>query len=472
VVVTYLFLSGILNILLVDPGRFFLEKKTGVAKVYPHIGLAYVAASLLKENFNVRIVDMTAYGIDTSQLRGIMRTFKPDIVGITAVSFLVPDAYDVATVAKETRPETVVVLGGAHASALPIKVLVQCRALDIAVCGEGEYALVEIAHLLEKGNLLENLETIRGISYRKDGKVLLSKAREPIQNLDALPFPRWDLFDYSKYKKVYSEKFREEISLYQIAGSRGCPYQCTFCFPLHGRQFRFRSPENVVKEIEVNHEKLGAKHFDFTDSTTTVDRKRFMELCKLLMDYGLSDKVTWNFETRADLVDTELLETAKKAGSEMIFFGLESADPYVLSKMKKNTSPMIVDKAIREATRAGLKVKVAAILGHPFETEERAHRTFEFARKLKKKYGTLVAYNIIDIYPGTELYSMVSEGKGGARWIEGAKDSWASYDRTIPKIEVNDLTQDRLVQLYHEFETQLNQITCLDFYKSAKKVTP
>ena len=464
-----LILGDYLNVLLIDPGKVFLEKKTGIPKVYPHIGLAYIAACLLKENFDVKIIDMPAYSIEANQLKDIFKTSKPDVVGITAVTFLAPDAYAVATLVKEASPETTVVLGGAHATALHVEVLKECNALDIAVRGEGEYPMMEIARFKEEGNLAKKLQAIDGISYRRGKRIFVNNSRRPIENLDTLPFPRWDLFDYSKFKKVYSEKFQDEIALYQIAGSRGCPYQCTFCFPLHGREFRFRSPENVISEIETNHNNLGAKHFDFTDSTATVNRKRFIRICKLLMDTGLAKKVSWNVETRVDLVDKELLRITKKAGCELILFGLESADPLVLKSMKKNTSPMAVEKAVKESVKIGLKPKISVIMGHPFETISQAFRTFEFVKRLKKNYGIAVSYNIIDVYPGTELYAMVTQGKGGARWIEGAKDNWKMYDRTRAKIEVNNLTQDKIVQLYQRFVMELNQIPSLDFYKVSKE---
>ena len=445
-----------MKVLLVDPGKRYLERSDPVPKVYPHIGLAYMGTVLAERGIDVNVFDE---GVNNCQFCDVLTDYSPDVVGITSMTFNVLDAYRIARTTKE-HSDALVVLGGAHPSALPELTLRECPECDIVARGEGEYVLSQIA----EG---EHLHKIPGIVYRTS-KIHSTGAPAYIKTLDELPFPDWSLFDYSLYCTIYSEKFSKRIQLYQVSGSRGCPHDCTFCYPLHGRAFRFRSPESIVDEIEYNVLK-GAHHFDFTDSTATILEKRFLKMCSLLIERGLHDKITWNFETRVDLVSKELLQTAKKAGSTMIFFGVESGDETVLRLMKKNIDLSMVEKAVKIASDAALKVKVSFLIGHAYETEESAQNTFALAENLRKKYGVDISLNLIDIYPGTELYTMVEEGEGGSRWIQGKRNNWGAYFRSTPLVEFEKLSAARLKELFDQFKKTLNNIPKEGFYETLEE---
>jgi len=450
-----------MNILLVDPGKRYLERSENVPKVYPHIGLAYIGTVLQEEGVAVRMFDE---GVTTDRFRDVLVQYSPDMVGITAMTFNILDAYRVAKVTKELT-EAAVVLGGAHPSALPEKTMEECPECDIIVRGEGEYAISQIAAGTD-------LPKIPGIVYRTSqistSQITSTGVPAVIKSLDDLPFPDWSLFDYSKYCTIHSEKFSKRIHLHQVSGSRGCPYTCTFCYPLHGRNFRFRSPENIADEIEYNVNK-GAVHFDFTDSTATLMEDRFIKMCSLLMERGLHEVITWNFETRVDLVSKALLETARKAGATMIFFGIESGDEDILKSMKKSIDLSVVERAVKTASNAGLKVKVSFLIGHAYETENSARNTFALAEKLRRTYGVDISLNLIDIYPGTHLYSMVEQGEGGARWISGKRNNWASYYRATPMVEFDGLSAARLEELFWEFKKSLNSLPKKGFYESLEE---
>lgn len=445
-----------MKVLLIDPGKRYLERSELVPKVYPHIGLAYMGTVLRERGFTVKMYDE---GVESCPLNDILSQYDPDIVGISSMTFNILDAYRAASLTKEYS-DALVVLGGAHPSALPETTMEECPQCDVIVRGEGEYVLSRIA----EG---ESLSRIPGIVYRSPD--ITSTGDPPvIENLDELPFPDWSLFDYSRYCTIYSEKFAKRIHLHQVSGSRGCPYYCTFCYPLLGRTFRFRSPESIVDEIEYNVGK-GAHHFDFTDSTTTIQESRFLKMCTLLRERGLHDKITWNFETRVDLVSESLLSSAVKAGSTMIFFGVESGDETILKSMKKNIDISMIEKAVKIATDAGLKVKVSFLIGHAYETERSAQNTFDVAERLRKKFGVDINLNLIDIYPGTDLYAMVEKGEGGATWIEGMRNNWAAYLRSTPQVEFQALSASRLEELFWQFKEKINGIPKEGFYESLEE---
>lgn len=445
------------KILLVDPGRRYLERSEPVPKVYPHIGLAYLGAVCVREGLSVQVFDE---GVNERSFQDVLCETAPDIVGITAMTFNICEGYRIARLTKE-HTDAQVILGGAHPSSIPHLTMEECPECDIIVQGEGEYALPRIA----QG---DELSSIPGIVYRKKGEIITTGPPQFIQNLDELPFPDWTLFDYSKYCTMYSEKFSRRIHLHQVSGSRGCPHFCTFCYPLHGRTFRFRSPENIVDEIEYNVEK-GAAHFDFTDSTATVKETRFLELCSQLINRGLHEKITWNFETRVDLVNSSLFEAARKAGCTMVFFGIESGDTGVLESMNKNIDLSMIDTAVSAAVKAGLKVKVSFLIGHVFETEQSARNTYRLAKRLRETYGVDISLNLIDIYPGTQLYELVEQGKGGAHWIEGTRNNWNAYLRSTPLVEFDTLSSQKLQSLFQEISEDLKKIPPNGFYETLEE---
>ncbi|MBU7031707.1 MAG: B12-binding domain-containing radical SAM protein [Theionarchaea archaeon] len=446
-----------MRVLLVDPGRRYLERSEPVPKVYPHIGLAYLGSVLAREGISVSVFDEA---VSDLTFEDILHSDPPDFVGITAMTFNVCEGYRIARLTKD-HSDARVILGGAHPSAAPSLTMEECPECDIIVQGEGEISLPRII----RG---ESLQKIPGIFYREGRKIHSTGPPDFIENLDDLPFPDWTLFDYSKYCTIYSEKFAKRIHLHQVSGSRGCPHFCTFCYPLHGRSFRFRSPQSIVNEIEHNVER-GAAHFDFTDSTATVVEKRFLSLCSSLIERGLNERISWNFETRVDLVNRNLFEVARSAGCSMVFFGIESGDDKVLASMNKSIDLSMIDVAVRTAVKAGLKVKVSFLVGHVFETEESARNTYTLARSLRERYGVDISLNLIDIYPGTRLYTMVEEGKGGARWIPGTRHNWSAYFRSTPLIEFDTLPSHRLTALFQEFSEDLKRIPLDGFYETLEE---
>lgn len=178
-------------------------------------------------------------------------------------------------------------------------------------------------------------------------------------------------------------------------------------------------------------------------------------MCNLIIERGLNKEIEWVLETRVDVINRDILKSAKKAGSELIYFGLESGDDFILKNAHKNINTEMSEKAIKMAVEEGLKVKVSFILGHPYETVESARRTLEFGRKLKYNYGIDMYFNIIDIYPGTQLFDYVDQGVGGTKWIENTRNNWKRYNRAEPMIEVNDLDRHKIVEVFNECQAML-----------------
>ncbi|MCL6560664.1 MAG: cobalamin-dependent protein [Firmicutes bacterium] len=240
-----------MKVLLIDPGKKYLEKEyTRLIKPYPNIGLIYIGTYLQSKGIAVDFLDVEIEKITDQEFGSYLLEKKPDIVGITTLTYMIQDAYHYAEAVKKADQNIKVVFGGAHASALSDEVLAN-ENVDVAVLAEGELVLENIVKLLKAGEFnSDHLKNIDGIAFRDANHNIIKTKITFMENLDQLPFPDWSLAPYHKYAKINSHKYGENIPLYQISASRGCPFRCAFCFPLHGRKVRGRSSQNIFMEMK------------------------------------------------------------------------------------------------------------------------------------------------------------------------------------------------------------------------------
>jgi radical SAM superfamily enzyme YgiQ (UPF0313 family) len=447
-----------MRILFIDSGETYLERTRAMGKPYPHSGLGYLGTVCHNLGHDVSIVDMAAQRVCVSDLVPLLKKASPDIVAISSMTYAMPCTYSIARVVKGLD-DIPVIVGGVHPTLLPEQTLSECASIDYIIRGEGENALPALMRFIEGST---DITEVPNVAYRSSDYIKLNPLTY-IDVLDDLPFPDWSLFDYSVYYCLPTDK--GDIPLYQINSSRGCPYSCTFCSPLHGKKVRYRSASSLLAEITFNNENHNARHFDFADSNATLNRNMFMELCMLLITERLSEEIGWSIDTHVGHLDPELLALAKRAGLRFISIGVESGDEFMLRHMGKRTSLAETESIIKTASDLGIKVKCSFILGHPYETIESAEKTVNFALYLRKKYRVEYYYNLIDVYPGTSLYTMVERGEGGARWIPGKRNNWAAYRRDEPMIEVNDLTESVLKTLHEKYTTHIDDEEGSNFYE-------
>ena len=209
---------------------------------YLPMGLAYLAAVLEQQRIEAKIIDCQALCINQQQLGRELSLFQPDLVGITAIAPLMSSALLSAKTAKETIPGVKVVLGGPHATFMDEQIIARESAVDFIVRGEGELTLLEIAQ-----NLDEKIQIaqIKGVTYKDNNKVIRTPNRPFIQDLDSLPRPAYHLFELDRYR-LFGKR------LLPVITSRGCPFQCNFCVAsrMFGKEYRMRSAENVLDELE------------------------------------------------------------------------------------------------------------------------------------------------------------------------------------------------------------------------------
>jgi len=396
--------------ILVHP-PFGLEELTGesasmkeVMNIIPPLGICYIAAYLEENGKDVEIIDCTPLEMSYGDLIAELDRGQPDVVGLSATTPSFESALKTATLVRERLPESVIVLGGVHVTALPEETL-SCKLFDIGVIGEGELTMLELVNHLEKHGL-KKLSKIKGIAFRRGKTVVLTGKREFIQDLDSLPMPARHLIPpLEKYHPTPASY--KKLPHADLMTSRGCPSLCTFCDrSVFGCSFRGRSAENVVDEVEELVNKYGVKDIKFFDDTFTLDTRRLNRICELFRERGID--VPWSCLTKVNLVSKEMLLMMKKAGCWQILYGIESGDPHMMELLKKGTTVEQNEKAVKLAKEVGLNVRCDFLFGTPGDSIESMRKTLEFAKKLNPD---LAHFNKFTPYPGTEIYqNLVKEG--------------------------------------------------------------
>jgi radical SAM superfamily enzyme YgiQ (UPF0313 family) len=441
-----------MKILFIDTWHKYLGRYNCSSKISPSLGLVYVATYIKEQGHDVCFYDVMLKDKKGISIESVLISFEPDIVAMTATTPFIPVAYQIAKTVKQLAPNSYIVLGGPHASALPSKCIDECSSIDYIVIGEGELSFSELVCSLRDGKNEAILPGVLGRNFKLEDV----QPRKLINNLDNISFPDWSLVNYSNYEKIYSYRLERIDHLYQLQLSRGCPFRCSFCFNIFESSFRSRSVLSVLDEIKLLYSQYGARLFEFIDPNMTLDAYTFAEFCTQIIETGLQDQIAWNFQTRCDLVNFDLLSLAKNAGCESVLFGVESGSQEILNKTEKEIDLEQAYSAIRTAANVGLKTKVTLIIGNFYETQTTLDQTMAFVKKIKSSYDIDIFPSFLGIYPKTKAYFMAENNQGGARWVKGIQNNWELSSRNRPMIEVNDLNTSRLQEFMRELKAIIN----------------
>lgn len=388
----------------------------------PHFGiasLAGVARDLC--GFQAKVIDMRL-GHDDNYVLNYAKEFKPDYFATTSVTQGHSDVYNLIRKVKLLDSKIKVIIGGPHTS-VTVKDVLNVSGADIAVIKEGEIQLKEILNGVPLDNIL-------GIAFKKGDECVVTPERPFLKNLDELPMPAYDLFELKEYmdKKL------------PMVTSRGCPHRCIFCsiFLTMGREFRTRSPEHVVDEIEHWYKKYGYRRFAFNDDVFNFDMNRVKKICDLIIERGL--KVEWELRNgiRVDKVDLEMFQKMKRAGCIYIAFGIESGSQEVLNKMKKGATVEQIKRAAKLAKEAGLPAGGFFIIGLPGDNMENFKKTLKLAQELPLEEVRF--YSALP-YIGTEFYELAKKNNWFVVSEEEYQDSKGVWDAE-PIIETPEFTKE------------------------------
>lgn len=416
---------------------------------YPPMGIAYLASYLEQRGgYSVRILDLAVKPLSGEMIVETIRKEKPALVGFSFMTCQAKSAYELSDLIRGRVPGTATVAGGIHASALPEEALPH---FDYLVRGEGERALRSLSDFLIRGEGAP--DRIPGL-YHRNGSLGGGRKALSILELDDLPFPAWHLLPLEDYRGL-SKGLNGDTPFMVIVGSRGCPNYCVFCAShlVHGKRFRFRSPENILEEISQVIEKFGIRQFDFADDTMTISGERMMRLCDLIQERELD--IAWDCNARVNTIDLKMLKAMKGAGCVRINFGVESGDPRILKRAKKGYTLEQIRRAHSLAKKAGLKVMSFFMLGLPGENLETMEKTYQFAKDLPTDYPGLT---MATPFPGTPLFAL-AERKG---WLDGRP--WEQYTTTIsgpdftPVMRTDELTRDQILDKYRKVVAYFREV--------------
>ncbi|MFH0835427.1 MAG: radical SAM protein [Candidatus Micrarchaeota archaeon] len=390
----------------------------------PPLGVAWVAA-YLKEKHDVAIIDNYFEKLPSAALMRKIRSFSPDAVGISAMTFTEPEAQRLASAVKSWDRGVNVFFGGPHASLFPEKIL-HGSVADAAIIGEGELTTAAYINAVEKGRALEK---IPGIAFKRGRRVTVNKPARYMTDLDSLKFPARDLLKIREYPE-----FKLSVSLKApvttMCTSRGCPFNCLYCSSptIWGRTWRGQGGKRVVDEMEFLVEKYGVKSVKFHEDHFTFDKKRVLDICREITERGLD--VQWQCEARVNNIDRERLEAMKKAGCRIVWYGIESGTQRTLNFYRKGITLEQVREAVKLTNEAGMDAMGSFILGAPLETKAEMEETVKFGLGLGLKE---VYFNVLHAFPGTDLYDYVLKNKRVHKYIVG---DVAEVAGDVPRAEV------------------------------------
>ncbi|MHA1440017.1 MAG: B12-binding domain-containing radical SAM protein [Promethearchaeota archaeon] len=372
--------------------------------IYP-LGLAYLAASLRDSGHKATILDLAALKIKNKDIMRLVNKIKPDLIGITALSYYYPEMIDLCKHIKNYQ----IALGGVHVTALPELSIKQTGA-DYIITGEGEKTLVELTDYVEKGG---DLAKIKGLIYKKNGKIIVNEKRAPIENLDEIAFPAWDLLNLDLYNPPAIREFNmffDPNLASPLITTRGCPYKCAYCASTNfwGPSIRFRSIENVIAEIEFDMKHFNVKCFEIWDDNFTINRKRVIQFCKEVIRKKLDVSFYLPNGVRIDTLDRSLIKIMKYAGFRGLVLAPESGSQKILNNVNKDLDLSIVRDVAKMLQEERILTSAYFILGLPGENINTALETIKFGSSLPLNG---ITYFIFTPLPGSKLFEDWSKNK-------------------------------------------------------------
>jgi anaerobic magnesium-protoporphyrin IX monomethyl ester cyclase len=414
--------KNIKKCLLFVPPAFTFKKNIDINPL-PPLGLGYIASVLENMGVQVKIVDclmegwnnredmgngILKIGLPDATISDIISDFSPDLVGVNnQFSKQYKNAHRIYEIAKSVDGSIYTMAGGAHPTAIP-ELVMQDPNLDFVVIGEGEIVVERLVRALCENP--DDIKNIDGFGYKDNGKIIINPKTTYIEHLDSIPFPARHLMNLEQYfglKLSHGKRHHERFS--PIITSRGCPAKCTFCtaYKVWGRKYRYRSPENVIKEMKELKNKYGIEELLMEDDNFTANPKRAEKICDMMIEEGF--KFEWDTPNgiAAFSLNNNLIQKMKDAGCYKINIAVESGNQNTLNNIiKKPLNLSKIGPIVDFCKSIDLDCGVFLIVGMPGDTLEAMWDNYKFARKIKV-FDPFIS--VATPYPGSEIYNTCKE---------------------------------------------------------------
>jgi magnesium-protoporphyrin IX monomethyl ester (oxidative) cyclase len=365
----------------------------------PPLGIGYIAAYLRERGYEVHLLDAIAegfenekregpgtfrYGLSFQEIEDRIRLLRPDVVGISSMfSIQAHNAEEVARTAKRVDPRINTVMGGVHPTLFPRETL-ETPHVDFLVLGQGEETMLGLLEVLEGRRAPESL---KGFGYRANGDIRIHEDHQPILDLDALPMPARDLLPMEKYFRINMPHggvvWRKPVTT--LVSSRGCTLACGFCNAsvFWRNRIHYRSPENVVDEIQMLIDTYGIRELHFEDDNLLLSRKRALELFDRMAERRWD--LVWNAPNGLApwKLDDALIEAMRRSGCYEVPLAIESGSQEILDRVIGK--PVRLDRmpgVVRKIQEEGMFAHSFLIVGFPGETKEQTEMTLRLPRQL------------------------------------------------------------------------------------------
>ncbi len=318
-----------------------------------------------------------------------------DVIGFSTICSSYPLTIRMAELLKRMYPETGIIFGGPQASVVDTATLEAFPFVDLIVRGEADETLAKV---LKTGLKSPALLFLPGITFRNGGSVVRNPEAPLVADLDALPFPAFDLLPGVK-----------DASFFALELGRGCPFACTFCSTndFFRRRFRLKSPEVMLAHMQRIEREYGVRRFDLVHDMFTVDRKRVVAFCNTLLDEASNagDRYSWGCSARTDCIDDELIGLMYRAGCRSVFFGVETGSARLQRAIDKDLNLTEAAARVASCTAAGMETSVSLITGFPEENGEDVSQTVDFLLDSARFERVEPQLHILSPLAGTPLYN-------------------------------------------------------------------
>lgn len=370
--------------------------------VLPPLGILYIAGVLERAGYQVSVFDANALALEAPAVLEHVRQTNPDVIGLTGTTLAFGEVLRIAQLIKDWNSAVPIVLGGFHAQGTP-NTCAAYKEIDYVIPGEGEFTFLKLVRALENN---DDINTVPGIYYKKNGQVINTGDGELVSNLDDLPFPARHLLpDLRTYhQKAFGYRVMPNTSIFT---QRGCPFKCVFCSSslqfreTFNMRVRAHSVDYVRAEIQELVDRWGIREIYFADDTFNLKKKRVYEMCDMFRTHF--PKMLWSCNFEVNIADEDLLRTMKKAGCWLIQIGAETGDAEIMERIQKGITLEQLQRVTKMASDLGMAVKASFILGNPGDTRETIEKTIRFAESLPIHY---ITFGMMAPLPGSYFWDM------------------------------------------------------------------
>ncbi|MFA6091875.1 MAG: radical SAM protein [Elusimicrobiota bacterium] len=410
-----------LRILLIKPCR---PSPTPICQ--PPLGILYLISSLRRRfgtQVDVSYRDLRLHKESLNSLAPELSA-KYDLIGISALNCEAQASHALSSAIRALSPNTVIALGGPYARSAPDQAM-SAGGMDWIFNGEAERTFPQAVEERFFGR--GDLSSVAGLSWRAEpgGPFISNDEGEPIQDLDALPMPAWDLVPFDVYARRHNMNGSLRARRYApLLTSRGCPYRCSYCHDIFGKGFRRRSPDNVLEEIELLKDRCDVKEFQIIDDIYNLDKPRMRTIAKKVIERYNRRALFFTFPNgiRGDIMDPADLPLLREMGVYDMTIAVETVSDRLQKLIRKNLNIGKVRRIIDAAADAGISVKAFFMLGFPTETREELERTLRFALESRL---TIAHFFFVIPQPGTPLHDLAKIESPQATTQTGLDDYYA-----------------------------------------------